>query len=166
VVDIATVSVIASALVAVGVPLGVEALRTRQTKAAGRNARMDELRAVIDEAAVALIAVLDAVPRLEEIEPRMAAFRESVMRLRRSLFAVWQHESRLAARLGSDAPTVQAYKRLHHLLGQTHDYYSTFLLDPANAPTDPLLLDTQQLDDALREFYVETSARIGPDRTV
>jgi hypothetical protein len=137
----------------VGVPLGVEALRARQTKAAGRNARMDELRSVIDEAAVALIAVLDAMPQLEEIEPSLEKLREAVPRLRKSLFAVWQHEARLAARLGSDSPTVEAYRRVHHLLGQLHDYYSTWLEDPANEPSIGLL-DTTQVADALRATRV------------
>jgi hypothetical protein len=78
--DTATVSVIVSGSVGVGGLLSPQVLDLRLSKRRRlemRDARLDELRFVVDEAAGTLKKVLDAMPQLEDVVRGREAVAES-----------------------------------------------------------------------------------------
>jgi hypothetical protein len=164
-VDTATVSVIASGVVGLG-GLTVPVITTRMTSKQGRitayDARIDELREVIDEAAVTLMAVREAEPQLEEVEEGFERVRRALPRLRAALMKVWQQEARLSARLGIDSEIVVLYGQAHQALGELHTYWSRVV--DGETPHVTFEEANSAIPSAIAAFFAAASARVGPDR--
>src|SRR5687768_1669639 len=134
--DTATVSVVVSGLVGVAglsVALLTARMADKRQQFEIRDARFDELRDVIDQAAVKLMAVREAEPQLEEVREGFDKVREALPRLRTALMQVWQQEARLSARLGLNHEVVTLYAAAHEAVGELHTYWR-HLLDGETPP--------------------------------
>jgi hypothetical protein len=167
-VDTATVSVIASAVVGVGgvvaaatVPIVLDRRAAERRRVEAKDGRIDELRSVVDEAAVALIRVVDAMPQVEEVREGREAVRAVLGRLRSELLRVWQQEARLAARLGRGDDLVERYRDAHEELGRMLSYWSGFV---DGEETGDFTVETAGQGPAMAAFFAVAADRIGPDR--
>jgi hypothetical protein len=163
--ETATVSVLVSGAVGIGgltVPLVTARMSDRRQRREARDARFDELREVVDAAAVALMAVREAQPELEEVQGGFDEVRLALPRLRTALMKVWQQEARLAARLGLDADIVRRYRVAHDALGALHVYWSAVVYGEQPEQTFDEANDAVQ--PAISDFFASAAARVGPER--
>ena len=163
--DTATVSVLVSGVVGLGGGVAVPIVITRMTAARqrteARDARFDELRGVVDAAAIALFDVRAAEPRMEEIS-NPAALRAALPRLREALIYVGMQEGRLAARLRYDSVVVERFRQVHEALRVLHTYWGAVL----DGETPPMTFEeaNDRFQAALAAFFEETASTVGPDR--
>jgi len=164
--DTATVSVLVSGAVGLGgvaVPIVITRMAAARQRAEARDARLDELRTVVDAAAIALFDVRAAEPRIEEISDP-AALRAALPRLRDALIVVGMQEGRLAARLKYDDVVVVRFREVHRSLRVLHTYWGAVL----DGETPPMTFEeaNERFQSALAAFFEETAGTIGPHRRV
>lgn len=128
--DTATVSVLVSGAVGLGggvvVPTAITRMTAARQRTEARDAQFDELRSVVDAAAIALFDVRAAEPRMEETsDPE--AMRAAMPRLRQALNAVGVQEGRLAARLKYDSVVVVRFREVHEALRVLHTHWAALL---------------------------------------
>jgi len=114
--NIAEISVIVTGSVALGVPLVNGAVATFQAKRAARSQRLDELRAVLDDAAVALLGFMDTVLTVDEKIERQT-IEERIPVMKAGLQKIWQQEARINVRLGVGHEVSEAYRHAHNCAG-------------------------------------------------
>lgn len=160
----ATVAVIVSGVVGVGglsVPVVLDRLAASRRREEARDARLDELRTVIDDAAVALMRVWDAMPQIEEVKAGHGEIAAVVPRLRNTLYEVWRQEARLSARLGNTDKIVLSYHHAHEVVGGIHTFWSNAL---SGDPDPGELFDSDEVRTAFGQFFHYTAERTGPYR--
>jgi hypothetical protein len=124
---VALVSVLSGAAVAIGVPWITSSLERRRLREQVAEARIDELRSVFDEAAIALDQAVSVLPTWEVIgqdeRGEVTVYAES----RKALEAVSAQAERLAIRVGESSPIFTGYDnarlalwKLHHGLISNH----------------------------------------------
>lgn len=159
----ADIAVISVAVVALGTPLINGYFAARQSKQAARSERLDELRSVLDDAAVALLQFMDSVPRPEDT-PRGAQAVEARLPLMKSaLMKVWEQEARIGVRLGAEREVFKAYKSAHNSAGNYLEYYKDWLRSPPREGGKLQDIDNQ-LAAAHRKFFDLAAALTGPGR--
>ena len=160
----ADIAVISVAAVALGTPLINGCFAARQSKQTARSERLDELRSVLDDAAVALIQFMDSVPRPEDTPRGAPAERKARLPLMKSaLMKVWEQEARIGVRLGAECDVFEAYKSAHKSAANYLVYYTDWLRSPPQEAGK--LQDIEnELADAHRKFFDLAAARTGPDR--
>lgn len=118
--SIAIISVVSGAVVAVTVPLISSALERLRLRSQLRESRIDELRAVLDQAAIALDEARAGLPTWEvlaqEQRSQVAAYADS----RKALSAVGAQGERIAVRLGEYSPLFTSYEHARAALGRLH----------------------------------------------
>lgn len=124
---IALFSVVATASVAVLVPLINARVESRRLVQTGRRADRDEARAVLDEAATALAAgivgIEDVSERVEEAVKSSAPAEipatalHTLQAARDTIHDLIRHDRRLAVRMGPSDPAVQAYSNARRASG-------------------------------------------------
>jgi hypothetical protein len=160
--DIAVISVAVTGAVALGTPLIGGLIARWQGREVARTARYDELRSVLDDAAIALLQVWETAPtelssplELKEIEERLAL-------MQAALHKVWQQQGRIAIRLGTDHPVYRSYEAAHGTAGGFLTYYTRRL---SHRDTD---LSLEQMVDemptAIGRFTRSAAELVGPDR--
>ena len=118
---IALVSVLSGAAVAISVPWITSTLERRRLREQVSEARVDELRAVLDLAAVTLDQAVSALPRWEvllqdERGSLAAVYGDS----RKALEAVSAQAERLAIRVGEASPVFTSYDAARNVLWKLH----------------------------------------------
>lgn len=169
--DTATVAVLVSGVVGVaGVtsPLILDRRAEARIRAERREARLDELREIIDCATEAVSRVMLTFPFLNPSSsdgvPQLARenLRAQLPSLLAALLGLWEVEHRVGTRVGWDDPLRHAVRELHDALGQIH-----VVLDDVAAGKPPRedvakIMDRQAV--ALVRFYDESARRIGVER--
>jgi hypothetical protein len=108
--NIAEISVIVTGTVALGTPLINAWLTALQSGRAARSERLDELRSVIDIAAVSLIMFMEAVPtdlRRRDGSVNVEAIEASLGPMQEALQAVWRQEDGWRPGSVSRAPSMR-----------------------------------------------------------
>jgi hypothetical protein len=165
-VDTATVSVIVSGVLGAGgllSPLLLDFRAANRRRIEARDARLDELRSVVDDAATALVKVLDVMPQLEDINRGREAVAEIIPRLRAGLYEVMRQEARLGARLGWAHEVAAEYKAAQGALGEIHTHWSRFAAGE-DETSDDLTRPFDEAFAAQGRFFDATSRLIGPNR--
>jgi hypothetical protein len=165
---VAIISVVSGAAVAITVPLITSAVERRRLREQVGGARLDELRSVFDEAAVALDRALRALPTWEVVaqtEPDdVAAYAES----RKAVEVVGTQAERIAVRLGESSAAFAGYDRarqrlihLHHLvIADTAMRKLPDRVDPTPVPDPEADID---FTEGRRQFRQAASDIVGPD---
>jgi len=159
--NIAELSVIVTGSVAVGVPLikaGFGELRTRRE---ARSQRLDELRSVLDDGAVALLAFI-ATSREIYDKLKFGGLEDLIPKMETGLRNIWQQEARIAVRLGVTHEVFKAFREAHERSVE----YLTYARHALEAtPPDGLLPDiTARQSAAYRQFFDLAASVIGPNR--
>lgn len=118
---IAIISIVSGAVVAITVPLISSALERRRLRSQLAESRIDELRVVLDEAAIALDRARTGLPTWEVLGQEQRNHVAAYADLRVALAAVGAQAERIAVRLGESSPLFTSYEharvaltRLHH----------------------------------------------------
>lgn len=134
---VAVVSVVATALTAIAVPLLTAVAAHRRERQRFRHERLirdfDELRALLDEAAESIDPYIDAVASMEsahstaqqdddplELMPKLAPFQEARRHVRTL-------NGRLVIRLGREHPVVAAYQQAIEVVGKAGSEVATMI---------------------------------------
>jgi hypothetical protein len=165
-VALAIVSVVSGAAVAIVVPWITSALERRRLRQQVAESRIDELRAVLDEAAIALGRARSALPTWEVLaqEPDMVgALAES----RRAIEAVGAQTERIAVRLGERSEVFSGYNEAQSALWKLHHHLAaenTLEKIPGVATGERLNPDEDhRFLEGRRTFREASRAIVGPD---
>lgn len=163
--DIAAISVLTTGVVGVAgvsVPLLLDRRAELRRAREAYDARMDELRLVLDEAAQALVEAHAAAPDIDDARAGPDAIAAAALRTRKEMFAVWAQDARIAVRLSMDDALFESFRWAHDALGALYRYYrdSGESLEPES---DPVELH-EHFVQTMAGFYREAAARIGPSR--
>jgi hypothetical protein len=160
--DVATVSVLSSAVVGLG-GLAVAVVTARMSEKRHiretRDARVDELRSVVDSAAVALMSVRNKEPSMRDGFDRV---REALPDLREAVLEVRAQEARLATRLGLESPIVHTYQKAHEAVAGIHEYYAAVV--EGETPAQELSEANAAVPTAVSAFFSVAATVVGPDR--
>lgn len=163
--DVATVSIVVSGIVGIGglaVATHTERVAERRRIRDARDRRYDELREVIDSAAVALISVQEAGPRSEESDLGFAGITLALPRVREALSRVRQQEARLAARVGRESELVERYVAALSAVDSIQSYWASVV--GRTTPESKLDEINERARGTLSAFFALASETIGPDR--
>jgi hypothetical protein len=132
-----------------------------------RRQREDELRGVLECAAVRYTEALETLDRIGEIK-RIPAVDERdafLAALREHLSQLTQIRDRLAIRLGNDAPLVNLFQDCVNIIQNSEEIVDRVVPEQPMDPQDFADLHTFHREglDARSEFYDGASQRIGPD---
>jgi hypothetical protein len=159
--NIAELSVIVTGSVALGVPLITGGLAELQSRRDARSQRLDELRSVLDDASVALLAFMDTVLTIDE-NPDRETMTEHLRTMETAARKIWQQEARIAVRLGVEDPVYEAYRAAHDV---SADYviYVRDKLRSGTATTTMTEIASRQ-STAYGQFFTAAASLTGPNR--
>jgi hypothetical protein len=164
--NVAEISVIVTGSVAVGVPFISGAVSVLQQKLAAKSTRYDELRSVIDDAAVALMAFQRVQP-VGAVRPDgtvdLPQLAEAVAKMLDTLKEIYAQEGRIAARLGTTHPLYVAHVRANQTASAFYLFFRHLLAEEPD-DTDRLRLIEDQAR-AYGVFFDTAAALTGPDRS-
>jgi hypothetical protein len=163
--DTAAISVVATGAIGLAGVLSPFALRRREEareEARRRDQRFDELRAVIDEACMALVYASERAPNAGEIV-RQEDARRQAHRLEEAAHELYAAGARMAARLGAEHEIV---KRYDDIWRSTQEMIAALRRGARNGSLDAD--EVRELKDAFesaqRTFFDASARRIGPRR--
>jgi hypothetical protein len=146
-------------LCGLAVPIVTTRMAESSQARAIRDARLDELREVVDAAAVALMAVREPEP---EMRDGFEKVRQALPLLKEALLDVRQQQARLAARLGIESEIVRSYDAAHDALAELHAYWRAVV--EGETPARDFAEANAAVSPAVSGFFSVTAAAIGPDR--
>jgi hypothetical protein len=171
---IAIVSVVSGAAVAITVPWITAMLERKRLREQVYEARIDELRTVLDQAGIALNQAFSALPTWEVLgQDALGQDERSIVAVyansRKTLEAVNAQAERLAIRLGEDSPVFTGYdkarRRLwnwHHRLIATESLKKIPNLLPEDEEIrSPRLTTDGEFMDARRAFHDSAREIVG-----
>lgn len=159
--NIAELSVIVTGSVALGVPLINGAVSSWQARRAARAQRIDELRSVLDDAAVALLAFMATALQIPD-KTNLGDLAELIPMMETEVVEIWQQEARIAVRLGVTHEVFKAFRDAHE---RSVEYltYARRELRRAGPNTTWGEITARQAA-AYRRFFDLAAALAGPDR--
>ena len=150
--------------VALGVPLINGWVTALQSKRAARSQHLDELRSVLDEAAVALLGFMDSVPIEGDKIDRQAIEERVIPFMRAALQKIWEQEARIGVRLGVNHEVSKAYRYAHDCAGN-YFVYVRDALRPAREKGDVDIKEISEYQAAANaRFFNLAAALVGPER--
>lgn len=161
--NIAEISVIVTGSVALGVPLINGAVATWQAKRSARAQRLDELRSVLDDAAVALLGFNALTVTIESGKLDREAMEERAGQMRAALQNIWEQESRINVRLGIDHEVAKAYRAAHDCAAEYYSWVRDALQGTGIGSTFNVQDYSARLAAAHAQFFNLAAARIGPE---
>jgi hypothetical protein len=162
--DTATVSVIVSGLVALGVPLLVQRVESDRRKDDARHERYDELRSVLDEASAKLMHVWQLQPAPEDFEdqPDYEAVKPKLPAMRVGLLECWKQQARIAMRTGTDSDVYKTYAVAHNAMGEVLTWWRHAVAEEPQKTDLAVLFD--RASKALGKYFDAAAAYVGPER--
>lgn len=126
-----------------------------------RRDREDELRVVMDNAAIQLT---EAIALLDQIRSRLSALSPGDLTpLQNTLTQLWLNEDRMAVRLGRDATEVRHYRQSISHIATAHTLLNEGLeYGPGDGVSTKLVKERSAAYAAQGEFFNAASGRVGP----
>ncbi len=155
---------IVTGAVALGTPLINGLLAARQSKHTARSGRLDELRSVLDDAALPSCSswtrcrgqgTLRVVPQRRS--------RHGLALVKSALMRVWEQEARIGVRLGVESEVFKAYGSAHKSARNYLVYYGDWLRSPQQQGGKLQDIDNQRAA-AYGKFFDLAAALTGPTR--
>ena len=168
---VAIVSIVSGAAVALGAPLIASRGERKRVRLQVNEARLDELRGVMDSASIAIVEADLALDDLlaqapvsddDEHDPWPPTTKELGDVLVARVRDVWRHEKKLAVRLGPEAQTYRSYRVLAQQFTQIQSLIATTHNSSAVLNVAGVLDRREVLDAAEAQFLTSASQLVGP----
>ena len=159
--ETATVSVVVSGLVALGVPLLIERIQSERRSAEVRHARYDELRDVLDDASTALMRLWQLFPD-PRYTPEEKALRDQMPAARIAVLECWLQDARVAMRTGHDSDLCRVYGTAHTEMSRVQQIFQDIAY--GREPKRDLDATVAAAWDAINAFFDVAAAYVGAER--